>query len=123
MFETGARQFRLAMSIVWGRRIDPGNVERLVSDALDTIREFGEPGADVTALTDGPLTDPEERRNFTDSNPRRTARRLGRASPFSSRRFSDVGVRPEEVGLDALPRLPVTRKPDLVAQAESFRCT
>jgi hypothetical protein len=55
------------MSMVWGRRIDPANLARLVDDALATIAEFGEPGDDVQALTNGPLADPDARRGFADN--------------------------------------------------------
>ncbi|HEY4631838.1 MAG TPA: hypothetical protein VIG96_11070, partial [Blastococcus sp.] len=75
MLDTGIRQFRMAMGIVWGRRLDPANVERLVADALATLAQFGEPGADVGMLVDGPLTDPAARRQSATSNLRRTARR------------------------------------------------
>jgi len=37
----------MAMGMVWGYRINPQNVGRLVADALATMAEFGEPGADV----------------------------------------------------------------------------
>jgi phenylacetate-CoA ligase len=62
VLDTGIRQFRMAMGIVWGRRLDPANIERLVGDALATLAQFGEPGEDVGMLVDGPLTDPAARR-------------------------------------------------------------
>ena len=34
MFETGIRQFRMAMGMVWGRKLDTTNLARLVDDAL-----------------------------------------------------------------------------------------
>jgi phenylacetate-CoA ligase len=52
LFETGIRQFRMAMSMVWGRRFDPDNIARLVADALETVAEFGEPGEEARHLTD-----------------------------------------------------------------------
>lgn len=122
MFETGVRQFRMAMGIVWGRRLDPANVERLVGDALATIAEFGEPGADVAALTDGPLTDPQSRRDFAASNLRRTARRLATTSPFYARRFDSAGLPAAALSPESLTDLPVTTKRDLVQQAAEFRC-
>ena len=33
VFDTGVRQFRMAMGMVWGRRLDPDNIGRLVEDA------------------------------------------------------------------------------------------
>jgi hypothetical protein len=35
--ETGIRQFRMAMGLVWGRRLKTDNLVRLVDDALATI--------------------------------------------------------------------------------------
>ena len=56
MFESGVRQFRMAMGMVWGRRLDPRNVERLVDDLLATIAEFGEPGTDAQEVLGGPAS-------------------------------------------------------------------
>jgi len=43
VFETGVRQLRMAVGMIWGRRLDTRNLERLVEDARATIAEFGEP--------------------------------------------------------------------------------
>jgi len=61
MFETGVRQFRLALGMAQGRRLDPRNVERLVEDVLATVAEFGEPGSDAAELVDGPMASPADR--------------------------------------------------------------
>ena len=122
MFETGIRQFRMAMGIVWGRRLNPQNIERLIEDALATLAEFGEPGADVRALTDGPLTDPETREQFATTNIRRTARRLAAQSPFYARRFAAAEVRPDKLDLAGLRAIPVTVKADLIRQPADFLC-
>ena len=102
MFDTGVRQLRMVMSMVWGRRIDPANLARLVDDALATIAEFGEPGDDVQALTNGPLADPDARRGFADNAVRRTARRLGRQSPFYGRRFAAAQIDPARLGTNGV---------------------
>ena len=73
MLETGIRQFRMAMGMVWGRKLDTGNLARLVEDALATLAEFGEPGSDVQQVLDGPLHDPAARRDFINRSLRRTA--------------------------------------------------
>lgn len=122
MFETGIRQFRMALGIIWGRRVDPRNIARLVQDALDTLAEFGEPGADVQALTDGPFADPEARQSFTASGIRRTARRLDKLSPFYARRFAAADIQPDKLDGAAMRRIPVTVKADLLRQAADFRC-
>jgi phenylacetate-coenzyme A ligase PaaK-like adenylate-forming protein len=114
MFATGVRQFRLAMSMVWGRRIDPRNVERLIRDAQRTLKEFGAPGDDVQQLLEGPFADPQARREFQDGALRRTARRLERVSPYYRQRFQAAGTRPADMTVESITSVPVTRKRDLV---------
>jgi len=92
MFETGIRQLRMALGMVWGRRLDPANIGRLVDDALATLAEFGEPGPGAQELLGGPLADPEDRLDFTLRALRRTARRLAVQSPFYGRRFAAADV-------------------------------
>jgi phenylacetate-coenzyme A ligase PaaK-like adenylate-forming protein len=122
VFDTGVRQFRLAMGMVWGRRLDPDNIERLVEDAIRTIAEFGEPGDDVQDLTDGPLTDPEAQFHFANTGLRRTAKRLSKQSPFYSRRFAAAEVDAAKLGVADLAKVPVTVKADLIRQPEDFLC-
>src|ERR1700761_4775145 len=88
MFETGVRQFRLALGMTQGRRLDPRNVARLVDDVLATLAEFGEPGVDAAELIEGPMSSPEARLEVTNNSLRRTARRLSSQSPFFARRFA-----------------------------------
>jgi len=120
MFETGVRQFRMAIGIIWGRRINPANVARLVGDAVATIAEFGEPGVDAQMLTDGPLADPGQLAHITTTGLRRTARRLAEVSPFYARRFAAADIRPERLDRAALSRIPVTVKADLLRQPADF---
>jgi phenylacetate-CoA ligase len=94
VFETGLRQLRLAMAMVWGRKIDPANVTRLIDDALATLAEFGRPGEDVEQLIDGPFADPSMRRDLTERALRRTARRLARLSPFYAQKRVPLGWAP-----------------------------
>lgn len=81
MLETGVRQVRVAMAMVFGRRLNVRAVERLVADALLTLEEFGSLGDDVDELADGPFADPDERRDLQDRALRRTVRRLAERSP------------------------------------------
>jgi len=122
MFDTGVRQLRMALSMVSGRRVDPGNLERLVADARATLTEFGQPCADAQTLLDGPLTDPAARQPFATTNLRRTARRLSRTSAFYARRFDSLGLDARHVTLAALSEVPVTMKRDLIERAGEFRC-
>ncbi len=120
MFETGIRQVRMAISMVWGRPISPRNVERLIEDALETLAAFGAPGDDVQQLLDGPFAEPEARHDFQTRALRRTAKRLERVSPFYADTFASSGVRADDLTPDAMPRLPVTLKRDLVARQADF---
>ena len=120
MFETGVRQLRMALSMVRGRPINPRNVERLIGDALETLRAFGAPGDDVDQLLDGPFTDTSVRRDFQQRALRRTAQRLAGGSPFYRRLFADSGVDAAGISLEDVHRLPVTRKSDLLASPGDF---
>ena len=120
MFETGIRQLRMAMAIVWGWRIDPSNVERLIADGLRTLETFGAPGDDVDQLLDGPFADPDTRRTFQDRALRRTAERLARRSPYYARLFDERGVRPSAVNSETMAVLPLTTKSDLIRDRRAF---
>ncbi len=122
MFETGIRQFRLAMSMVWGGPINPRVVERLIADALDTLAEFGSPGDDVNQLLEGPFSDPNVREEFQTRALRRTAKRLAERSPFYSTRLSAFDVAPDKLSLADVHRIPATTKSDLIEAPEDFLC-
>ncbi|HEU5201134.1 MAG TPA: AMP-binding protein [Ktedonobacterales bacterium] len=123
MFETGIRQFRLAMSMVWGSRINPRNLERLIEDALKTLEEFGTPGDDVQQLLDGPFSDPKARIDFQNRALQRTARRLARVSPYYSKLFSSQGINPATITVENIQQLPVTLKQALQEQQQDFLAT
>lgn len=123
MFETGVRQFRLALGMVQGRRLDPRNVARLVDDVLDTLAEFGELGGDVAELIDGPMADPGARLEIANTSLRRTARRLAAQSPFYARRFTSVHADPAKLDVTGLRTIPVTVRADLIERPGDFRCT
>jgi phenylacetate-coenzyme A ligase PaaK-like adenylate-forming protein len=123
MFETGVRQFRLALGMVWGRRLDPANVARLVGDVLATLAEFGEPGTDADELINGPMADPEIRLDIANRCLRRTARRLAAQSPFYARRFTSAHVDPAKLDIAGLRAIPVTVRADLTERPGDFRCT
>jgi hypothetical protein len=72
MFETGIRQFQMAMGMVWGRRLDPRNIGRLVDDVLATVAEFGEPGTDAEQLLGQAVAGPEARLELATRSLRRT---------------------------------------------------
>jgi len=122
MLETGVRQIRMAMGMVIGRRLSTNNLGKLVDDAIATLAEFGEPGADAQVLLGGPLPDPEEQGEFIRRGLRRTARRLAAKSPFYARRLAAVGTAPRELDAETLRAIPVTTKRDLVERPEDFLC-
>src|SRR5579884_1548052 len=97
MFETGIRQFRMAMSMVWGKPINPRNIERLIEDALKTLREFGTPGDDAQQLLDGPFSSPDARRGFQTIALQRTLRRLMSYSPYYYKLFASCNIEPDKL--------------------------
>ncbi|MEU6757726.1 AMP-binding protein [Streptomyces sp. NPDC046685] len=121
MLETGVRQVRVAMSMVFGRRLNVRAVERLVADALATLEEFGSLGDDVDELADGPFADPDDRRDLQNRALQRTVRRLAELSPFYRERLA--GVYLEGLTVETLTRIPVTRKADLIERPTDFLCS
>ncbi len=113
----------MAMGMVWGRRLDPANLGRLVDDVLSTIAEFGEPGEDAQEVLGAPLGDPEARLDWTNHGLSRTARRLAARSPFYARRFAAASAEPAKLDIKGLRAIPVTTKQELVAHAGDFRCS
>jgi phenylacetate-coenzyme A ligase PaaK-like adenylate-forming protein len=122
MFETGVRQLRMAFSMLSGRRFDTGNLSRLVGDALVTLAEFGEPGADVQQFLGAVAADPQEREEAIRRGLTRTARRLAASSPFYARRLAAAPGEPGALDAAALRAIPVTTKRDLLERAGDFRC-
>jgi len=120
VFETGIRQFRMAMSMVWGSRVNPHNVERLIRDALKTLDEFGAPGDDVQQLLEGPFSDPVARRDFQNRALRRTARRLVRVSPYYQKVFLTEQIDLATLTVETLHRVPVTQKRMLQEHQQDF---
>lgn len=120
MFETGIRQMRMAMAMVWGKPINPRNIERLIRDALKTLDEFGAPGDDFQQLLEGPFTDPAARKEFQQRALQLTARRLDRVSAFYHQRFSAAGIALDDLTIEAISAIPLTQKRDLLTQQQAF---
>lgn len=123
MFETGIRQFRMAIAMVFGRPINPRNIERLIGDALKTMEEFGAPGDDVQQVLDGPFSDPDARQAFQNQGLQRTARRLARVSPYYRALFAEHQVNPEQITIETIHQLPTTRKQALQERQHEFIAT
>lgn len=122
VFETGVRQIRLALGMVWGRPVKYRVLTRLIDDALATLAEFGRPGDDVAQLIEGPFADPEVRRDFTQRALRRTASRLAQRSPFYAERLAAAGVPVQRLTLETVREIPLTSKAELVGRARDFIC-
>ncbi|MDX3534702.1 AMP-binding protein [Streptomyces sp. MB09-01] len=121
MLETGVRQVRVAMAMVFGRRLNVRAVERLVADALATLEEFGSLGDDVDELADGPFADPDERRDLQNRALQRTVNRLAKRSPFYRERLAGIDL--DGLTTETLTRIPVTRKADLIERPADFLCS
>jgi phenylacetate-CoA ligase len=122
MFGTGIRQFRMALSMVWGRPFNTDSLVQLVQDAVSTVAEFGELGAEARELLETPFTDADDRADYASRALRRTARRLARKSPYYAEHFAASGLRAGAVDVESLRALPVTTKRDLVQQPDAFLC-
>jgi phenylacetate-CoA ligase len=122
VFETGVRQLRLALSMIWGRRFDTDSLTRLVADAVATIAEFGELGLDAREVVETPFTDPAERVEHADRSLQRTARRLDELSPFYADWFAAHNFRAGAADTATLLSLPVTTKHDVMSRTEDFIC-
>ncbi|MFP3988135.1 AMP-binding protein [Streptomyces sp. E11-3] len=122
MFDSGIRQFRLALAMVVGRPINVRSAEKLVADALETLAEFGSPGEDVEQLLRGASADPQMRTDLTNKALRRTAERLTTQSAFYAEHFKAAGVDPAGLTMENVGAVPVTTKTDLVKRAEDFLC-
>src|ERR1700678_2111579 len=107
MFETGVRQFRMAMSMIWGRRFSPANVGQLVDDVLATIAEYGELGTDAQEILGEPAGDIEAQREVAARGVLRTTRRLTAQSPFYGQRFAAAEMDLAKLDMDTLRAIPV----------------
>lgn len=123
MFETGIRQFNMAMSTLWGKRINPRTIEHLIADAVKTLEEFGSPGDDAQQLLEGPFVDPASRTVFQNRAIQRTARHLARFSPYYNKLFSSYNIDPAKLTVESMPTVPITTKRALVEQQEDFITT
>jgi phenylacetate-CoA ligase len=125
MFGTGIRQFRMAISMVWGHRIDPANIGLLVDDVIATLAEFGSlgTGGDEQQLLGGPMSEPDAQREFAARGLRRTARRLAEQSPYYARRFGALDIDLRKLDVETLRSIPVTTKQDLIERPGDFLCT
>lgn len=122
MFETGVRQLRMALSMIWGRPFNTDSLTRLVADAVATVSEFGELGLDAREVIETPFADDADRIDHADRSLRRTARRLAELSPFYAERFAASGFQARTADVTTLLGLPVTTKHDVMSSPRDFIC-
>ena len=116
MLETGVRQLRMALSMVWGRPFNTDSLTRLVADAVATIAEFGELGLEAREVIETPFADDADRIDHADRSLRRTARRLAELSPFYAEWFAAHGFEARTADATTLLGLPVTTKHHLMSR-------
>ncbi|WP_456786585.1 phenylacetate--CoA ligase family protein [Cellulomonas sp. P5_C5] len=122
MLETGVRQLRMALSMVWGRPFNTDSLTRLVGDAVATVAEFGELGLEAREVIETPFADEADRIDHADRSLRRTARRLAELSPFYAEWFAAHGFEVRTADATTLLDLPVTTKDHLMSRPRDFLC-
>ncbi len=75
MLAASVAQIRLAFSLMTGRPVPSWALDRLIAAARETVREFGEVGADGAELVNGPTLDAATRREIQLRRFRHQARR------------------------------------------------
>lgn len=123
MFETGIRQFRLAIAMMGGWHINPRNLENMVADALKTLEEFGAPGDDVQQLLDGPFSEPKALKEYQVHMLQHTARRLQRFSPFYKNLLASHDIDPSKLQIEDMQRIPMTCKEDIQLHQQEMIAT
>jgi phenylacetate-CoA ligase len=120
MIDTGIRQLRMALSMIFGKPFDPGNLQRLVQDAILTQDEFGISSEEVQEFLAGPLADPTLRKDVQEQALRRTLRNLLRNSPYYQQFYAALPFAPRDLTLDNLHQIPLTEKSAVVAHQRDF---
>src|SRR3954453_20583090 len=118
VLETGVRQLRMALSMVWGRPFHTDSLTRLVADAVATVAEFGELGLEAREVIETPFADDADRIDQADRSLRRTARRLAEVSPFYAEWFAAHGFEVRTADATTLLDLPVTTKHHLMSRPQ-----
>lgn len=120
MLDTGWRQLRYGMAMAFGRRIDVGNIHRLVDDLLDTRAEFGTLGRDQIQEMLGTPLDPEARRLMDTRRWRNAVHQAYRGTDYYRRAIDGLGMTPDELTLERSRELAPTPKEALRSMPEAF---
>lgn len=118
MLGTALAQLRYGFSLVAGRRIRIADIEHVVADIMATRREFGGVG-DLREFR-GTTMAAADRKPIDDRRIRRLALKAYAETTYYRRQFDRVGMRPEELSLSTLERLPLTPKEALQDLPEAF---
>lgn len=119
MLAASVAQIRLAFSLMTGRPVPNWALDRLIAAARESVREFGEVGADGTRLVHGPTLDAATRREIQLRRFRHQARRAA-GTAYYARRFSADSPAPSGLTWDDIARLPLTPKQALRDDPDAF---
>jgi hypothetical protein len=120
MLDTGWRQLRYGMAMVFGCGISVSNVHRLVGDLLATRAEFGTLGREQVQEMLGTPLDAEARRLMAARRWRNAVHQAYRGTDYYRRAIDRLGVTPDELTLDRSRELAPTTKEALRATPEAF---
>lgn len=118
MLGTALAQLRYGLALVSGRRIRVADIEHIVADILATRAEFGGTG-DLAAVRGGSMA-ASDRRPIDDRRLRRLARAAYANTAYYRHHFDNAGLRPDQLDLSTLGRLPITPKEALRDLPEAF---
>jgi phenylacetate-CoA ligase len=117
MLATALAQLRFASAILLGRPFALGALDRLVDDAVATVREFGSLGDQAGELLGGPTLDEAARCDMQLRRFRAQAVRAARETRYYAELFEHSGLDPTRLDPATLPP---TRKEALRADPDAF---
>lgn len=120
MLAASVAQIRLAFSLMTGRPVPDWALDRLIAAARETVREFGEVGADGAQLVNGPTLDIATRREIHLRRFRHQARRAADGTAYYARWFGDDATAPSNLTWDDISGLPLTSKQALRDDPDAF---
>ena len=120
MLLTAFAQIRFALAVATGRSLPGWALDRLIADALATVREFGGVGPDGPEAVAGPALDESTRRAVQLRRFRAQATRAARETAFYPPVFAGLGLDPAKVEWSDVLRLPLTPKESLRDDPDAF---
>ncbi|MEP6776111.1 MAG: AMP-binding protein [Chloroflexota bacterium] len=120
MIETAFAQLRFAASMLFGTRFSLRSLDRMISAALETRREFGAVGAEGAELVAGPTLDEETRRDVQLRRFRKQATLGARETAYYAEVFKQEGLDPAHLAYDDITRIPLTPKEAIRDNPDAF---